>query len=59
MDMPEPTWPETDEERDAYEDWKYLVRNGDTLRGYRDFMRYEWEGTLEYQSRDDYLTEIL
>ena len=32
-----------------YEDWQYAVANGDTLRGYTDWLLYEstWEGDNE------------
>ena len=32
------TWPETDAEHDAFTDWQYAVGNGDTLRGFRDWL---------------------
>ena len=44
---PEPlevkTWPETDAERNAFTDWQYEVGNGDTLRGFRDWLAAEKE----------------
>lgn len=44
---PEPeaskTWPDTDYEREAFVSWQYCVGNGDTLRGFRDYLKYELE----------------
>lgn len=36
---PAKTWPETDAEKDAFTDWQYEVGNGDTLRGFRDWLQ--------------------
>jgi len=48
---PEPvvvkTWPETDAERDAFTDWQYQVGNGDTLRGFRDWLAAEKERDVD------------
>jgi hypothetical protein len=32
------TWPETEAEKYAFTDWQYEVGNGDTLRGFRDWL---------------------
>jgi len=32
------TWPGTEAEREAFNDWQYAVSNGDTLRGYRNWI---------------------
>lgn len=37
------TWPETDAEKNAFTDWQYEVGNGDTLRGFRDWLAAEKE----------------
>jgi hypothetical protein len=36
---PVKTWPETAAERDAFVDWQYEVEQGDTLRGFRDWLQ--------------------
>jgi hypothetical protein len=35
---PVKTWPETTAEKYAFTDWQYEVGNGDTLRGFRDWL---------------------
>jgi len=37
------TWPETEAERYAFTDWQYEVGNGDTLRGFRDWLAVKEE----------------
>lgn len=32
------TWPETPKEEEAYNDWRMEVYNGETLRGFRDWL---------------------
>jgi len=41
------TWPETDAERDVFTDWQYAVGNGDTLRGFRDWLAAEKERDVD------------
>ena len=41
------TWPETTAEKDAFIDWQYEVGNGDTLRGFRDWLAAKQEQERE------------
>jgi len=41
------TWPETDAEKNAFVDWQYEVGNGDTLRGFRDWLTAKQEQERE------------
>jgi hypothetical protein len=45
------TWPDTPEERLAFVGWQYEVENGDTLRGFRD-----WLAAKQEQEREQWPT---
>lgn len=42
-----PTWPETDDERAQFASWQHEVANGDTLRGFRDWVTWSAEVDVE------------
>ena len=44
---PVKTWPDTPEERLAFIGWQYEVENGDTLRGFRDWLAAKQEQERE------------
>jgi hypothetical protein len=44
---PAKTWPENDAERDAFVDWQFEVSQGDTLRGFRDWLAAEKERVVD------------
>ncbi len=44
-------WPTTDAEREAFKDWQAEVANGDTLRGFREWLY--WAIDCEEEFGDD------